>query len=100
MSLNELYTRYVNEYNTWAKAIGARIQAELYEEYFTITVKRPGKVIPALKVHAKLWGEDQIKITQIKGLSKNTVYVNRDIRFYSFMFVRGRLLQGSALLYL
>ena len=78
MTLKHLYARYVNEYNEWAKVAGARITAELYEDNFTVKVKKPGKLIPMIKVHAK--HEDDlklIKITHAEGLSKTTTYVER-----------------------
>ena len=74
MTLKHLYTRYVNEYNTWAQAAGARITAELYEDNFTVKVKKKGKVIPMIKVHAKR-EDDKIKITHSEGLSKSVSYI-------------------------
>jgi len=76
MTLKHLYTRYVNEYNEWAKAANARITAELYEDNFTVRVKKPGKLIPMIKVHAKHDG-DQIKITHSEGLSKTVTHIER-----------------------
>ena len=76
MTLKHLYARYVNEYNEWAKAANANITAELYEDNFTVKVKRPGKVIPMIKVHAKHEG-DQIKLIHTEGLSKTTTFIER-----------------------
>lgn len=78
MTLKHLYTRYVNEYNTWAQAAGAHITAELYEDNFTVRVKKKGKIIPMIKVHAK--HEDDlklIKITHSEGLTKSVTYIER-----------------------
>jgi hypothetical protein len=77
MTIQQLYTRYLNEYNTWAKVSGARIQGELYEDNFTITLKKPSKVIPVLKVHAKIHDDELIKITHREGLRKETQYIKR-----------------------
>lgn len=77
MTINHLYARYLNEYNTWSKQVGARISAELYETHFTIKVTKPGKILPLLKVYAEHYSEDKIRITHRQGLSKNTVYVTR-----------------------
>ena len=77
MTLKHLYTRYVNEYNEWAKAANARITAELYEDNFTVKVMRKGKILPFIKVHGKHHGETEIKLVWTEGLSKTVTYVER-----------------------
>lgn len=77
MTIRHLYTRYVNEYNQWAKMAGGRITAELYEDNFTVKVMRKGKLLPFIKVHGKHHGDTEIKLIYTEGLSKTTTFIER-----------------------
>lgn len=75
ITLKSLYTRYVNEYNQWARMANAHIQAELYEDHFSVKVTRKGKLIPWIKVSAKQLEDGRIKVVHYDGLLRDVKYI-------------------------
>ena len=78
MTLRSLYTKYVNEYDAYARAMGAHITAELYQDNFTVRVKKQGKVLPVIKVYAE-HSDDKIKVVWTEGSSKTVKYLDRSL---------------------